>query len=271
MQAQSATLGSRWASRTSTSSRSGRRAVAVFPGLRVRVVGPDEPKRCPSHRPHGRDRTGGPRDGRGPRSGGHRRRCQHASAEPRRAPRHRGARWENGWRAEAWCADFARWVYGQAGGRTARLTAGAASFYAYGKANNTWKAGGTGSAARAQVGDAVVYNLNASKTWASHVGIVVAIHAGKISVVSGNSGPNTNMTTTVTVAPGAGSGRAVFATGPLVLGVLERPQHPIAMHVQLPPVLLRLPRERRLVDLAQTWRALRMALPRPSCSSFGVT
>ena len=36
-----------------------------------------------------------------------------------------------------------------------------------------------------------------------------------------------------------------------VLGVLERPQHPVAVHVQLPPVPLRQPRERRLVDLAQ--------------------
>jgi hypothetical protein len=37
-----------------------------------------------------------------------------------------------------------------------------------------------------------------------------------------------------------------------VLGVLERPEHPVAVHVQLPPVPLRQPRERRLVDLAQT-------------------
>lgn len=36
-----------------------------------------------------------------------------------------------------------------------------------------------------------------------------------------------------------------------VLGVLERPEHPVAVHVQLPPVPLRQPRERRLVDHAQ--------------------
>jgi hypothetical protein len=36
-----------------------------------------------------------------------------------------------------------------------------------------------------------------------------------------------------------------------VLGVLERPQHPVAVHVQLAWVTLRQPRERRLVDLAQ--------------------
>ena len=40
-----------------------------------------------------------------------------------------------------------------------------------------------------------------------------------------------------------------------VLGVLERPEHPVAVHVQLPPVPLRQPRERRLVDLAQTAHA----------------
>nr|BFE69445.1 hypothetical protein GCM10020092_027460 [Actinoplanes digitatis] len=35
-----------------------------------------------------------------------------------------------------------------------------------------------------------------------------------------------------------------------VLGVLERPQHPVAVHVQLPPVPLHQSRERRLADLA---------------------
>ena len=36
-----------------------------------------------------------------------------------------------------------------------------------------------------------------------------------------------------------------------VLGVLERPEHPVAVHVQLAPVSLSQPRERRLVDVAQ--------------------
>ena len=37
-----------------------------------------------------------------------------------------------------------------------------------------------------------------------------------------------------------------------VLSVLERPEHPVAVHVQLPPVPLGQPRELQLVDLAQT-------------------
>ena len=93
-----------------------------------------------------------------------------------------------GWRSEEWCADFARWVYGQAQARTTGLSPAAASFYSYGATNHTWKAGY--SSANARVGDAVIYNLNSARTWASHVGIVTAVSGSSIAVTSGNNSAN---------------------------------------------------------------------------------
>ena len=90
-----------------------------------------------------------------------------------------------GWRSQQWCADFANYVWKQAGVRTTG-SAAAASFYKYGKDNRTWK-GGAGTA-NAKVGDAVVFELNASGSFASHVGLVTAVNGGTISYVSGNTG-----------------------------------------------------------------------------------
>lgn len=50
----------------------------------------------------------------------------------------------NGWRAQEWCADFARWVWGQAGARTAGLSGAAGSFAGYG----TYRSGAAASNAR---------------------------------------------------------------------------------------------------------------------------
>lgn len=89
------------------------------------------------------------------------------------------------WRAQAWCADFARWVWAQAGVRVAGLTSGAASFASYGRANRTWRAGA--DARNARVGDALVYRLGGSYA-DDHVGLVVAVNGnGTLDVVSGNS------------------------------------------------------------------------------------
>ncbi|MFI5618827.1 CHAP domain-containing protein [Streptomyces sp. NPDC051567] len=81
----------------------------------------------------------------------------------------------------AWCADFARWVWGQSGAQTAGLSAAAYSFYSYGKQRGTLHS-------TPQVGDAVVYATsgNWSSAWASHVNLVVAVDGDSITTVGGN-------------------------------------------------------------------------------------
>ncbi|WP_211269069.1 CHAP domain-containing protein [Saccharothrix syringae] len=114
-----------------------------------------------------------------------------------------------GWRAEAWCADFLKYVWKQAGAKTSGITPAAASLYAYGKNNKTWNSGS--SIKGVKVGDAVVYELKNSGTWARHVGIVtgVSTKTGKITVISGNSGVNSKQVSSRTFTPdGSVSGYA---------------------------------------------------------------
>jgi hypothetical protein len=99
----------------------------------------------------------------------------------------------NGRRSEQWCADFARWVWGQAGATTAGLDAGAVSFTRYGESRGTWRPRSAG----ARVGDAVVFNVvrdrNNRPTSASHVGLVIAVNPdGTITTIEGNAGANTD-------------------------------------------------------------------------------
>ncbi len=90
----------------------------------------------------------------------------------------------NGWRTEEWCADFARFVWGQSGvAYTGELNAAAASFYSYGANHGTWHGGDLDGI---QPGDAIVFGLSGG--WAAHV----AIYVGDSNVISGNAGPNTN-------------------------------------------------------------------------------
>ncbi|MFD9892701.1 CHAP domain-containing protein [Amycolatopsis sp. NPDC059027] len=105
----------------------------------------------------------------------------------------------NKWRAEAWCADFLKYVWKKAGADTAGINAGAASLYSYGKKHGTWNSGS--SIAGVKAGDAIVYNLNSAGTHASHVGIVTAVNksTGKITVISGNYGDRVD---DVTAKPG---------------------------------------------------------------------
>jgi hypothetical protein len=85
-------------------------------------------------------------------------------------------------RSEEWCADFAAWVWQQAGVKfnygfgAGDLNAGAVSFYDYGVALGTWHSAGAGYVP--QPGDAVVYGLGPNSdgvpnSFADHVGIVV--------------------------------------------------------------------------------------------------
>jgi len=87
----------------------------------------------------------------------------------------------NGGLPEFWCADFARWVWAEAGADTSGLTAAAGSFYVYGQNNNTLH--GTPA-----VGDAVVFDY-AGGGVADHVAIVIQVNGdGSIETVSGDWG-----------------------------------------------------------------------------------
>ncbi|MEU0878361.1 CHAP domain-containing protein [Lentzea sp. NPDC005914] len=93
---------------------------------------------------------------------------------------------------QAWCADFTRYVWDQAGVKITGTNSAANSFRSYGMANKTWKNGP--SAKRVKPGDAVTYRLNSGGVNDDHVGIVTKVdnRTGKITVISGNSGTNSD-------------------------------------------------------------------------------
>ena len=85
----------------------------------------------------------------------------------------------NGGQPEYWCADFARWVWGQAGVDTGGLSAAAGSFYVYGQNHGTLHTSPL-------VGDAVVFDY-AGGGYADHVAIVVQVNGdGTIETASGD-------------------------------------------------------------------------------------
>ena len=85
---------------------------------------------------------------------------------------------------EHWCADFAKWVWANSGYHVSGLTAGAVTFAQYGRRFGT--AHGRGYQPR--VGDAIVYDINAAGTYASHVGLVTSVSNGRIRTLNGNFG-----------------------------------------------------------------------------------
>jgi hypothetical protein len=107
-----------------------------------------------------------------------------------------GSKCAGGWRSEAWCADFARWVWGRAGVNTSGLTAGAISFQAYGTKRGTWHAGS--SLAGVQAGDVLGWHFGGG-SGDDHVGVVVAVGADSVTTVDGNYG---NRITTRTIRRG---------------------------------------------------------------------
>ncbi|EFG05049.1 CHAP domain-containing protein (plasmid) [Streptomyces clavuligerus] len=77
---------------------------------------------------------------------------------------------------QAWCADFAKWVWAQAGVDVGGLTAAAGSFGQY----------NGGLKSTPHVGDAVVFNYNGAG-YADHVALVKSINSdGTITTVGGN-------------------------------------------------------------------------------------
>ncbi len=85
----------------------------------------------------------------------------------------------NGGQPEYWCADFAMWVWSQAGADVNGLDAAAGSFYVYGQDRGTLH--NTPS-----LGDVVVFDWHGDGT-ADHVAVVTQINAdGTIETVSGD-------------------------------------------------------------------------------------
>ncbi len=95
-------------------------------------------------------------------------------------------------RDEEWCADFAAWVWMQAGAQVAyRLAPGylngsSASFYVWGVAHRTWHP--VGSHYAPQPGDVAVYGLDPTAVTAVHVAVVTGAtgDAASPDVVNGD-------------------------------------------------------------------------------------
>jgi hypothetical protein len=83
--------------------------------------------------------------------------------------------------SEEWCADFAAWVWQQAGAEVSyelspgHLNSDSASFYVWGTDHGTWHP--VGSNYRPQPGDVAVYGLDLSTVTAQHVAIVTSATA----------------------------------------------------------------------------------------------
>ena len=92
-----------------------------------------------------------------------------------------------GLRSEQWCADFAAWVWQQAGAlvtygfTSGDLDSSSASFYVWGVDHDTWHPVGGGY--RPRPGDVAVYGLDTTTLVAAHVAVVTGY-------TSGNRGPN---------------------------------------------------------------------------------
>lgn len=88
--------------------------------------------------------------------------------------------------AEAWCSDFAQWVWLKVGGiDTSGISGWSFTFVTYGQQHGTFKRGPANNPA---VGDAVVWGDWAS-SYGSHVGLVTGVRGSMIKVTSGNAGP----------------------------------------------------------------------------------
>jgi len=85
-----------------------------------------------------------------------------------------GAHCSNGWKTQAWCADFGKWVWNQAGAKTTYVTSYYSSFKTYGQNYGTWHTGNP------VPGDAIVFNYG-------HVGLVVSATSSSVTYISGNT------------------------------------------------------------------------------------
>ncbi len=86
--------------------------------------------------------------------------------------------------AEAWCSDFADWVWFNEGAAVDGISGWSYTFVDYGTRHGTLKLGPLNNP---QVGDAVVWGSTAEK-YGQHVGLITDVRFGYIRVLSGNSG-----------------------------------------------------------------------------------
>ena len=92
--------------------------------------------------------------------------------------------------SEEWCADFAAWVWQQAGAvvdyalAPGDLNSQSVSFYVWGVDHGTWHAVGSGYTPRA--GDVAVYGLDAAAGTADHVAVVVGVGSTGPDVINGD-------------------------------------------------------------------------------------
>lgn len=103
--------------------------------------------------------------------------------------------------AEAWCSDFAQYIWRSAGVPTRGITGWSASFVTWGAAHHRVQ---LGTRFKARVGDAIVWGQRAP-LYGTHVAIIVSVLGRYLDVVSGNSGGD---------FPGFGVG--VWRWGPFV-------------------------------------------------------
>ncbi|WP_203787674.1 CHAP domain-containing protein, partial [Longispora fulva] len=110
---------------------------------------------------------------------------------------------ENSCTGFPWCADFAGWVWANAGDHSIdvnTLTQGSWTFYNYGKNHGTLH---TDPNYRPQIGDAAVYNAtvdaNGYASHADHVGLVTKTNTdGSIEITNGNFGTDNTTSTVLT-------------------------------------------------------------------------
>ena len=79
---------------------------------------------------------------------------------------------------EAWCADFATWVWRQAGYPQIGRIPAVRNLVVWGQQHKTWKPGHTNNA---QPGDFVIFSN-------MHVGLVEKASGGRITIIAGNTG-----------------------------------------------------------------------------------
>lgn len=109
---------------------------------------------------------------------------------------------------EAWCADYAKWLWARTGAQVDGLTPAAGSFFLYGQNKGTLH---TDKSYVPKVGDAVVFNYLGGGR-ADHVGVVVQVYADRtIQVTNGNFGGSNAATSTVSYSKGYGQvGSSIF-------------------------------------------------------------
>jgi hypothetical protein len=88
----------------------------------------------------------------------------------------------NGWRAESWCADFAKYVWRHAGANVTGLNASTESFRDYGIRHRTWHP----TLAGIRPGAVAIFDDDNDPTSTYHLGVIVEVGASGVQIVSGN-------------------------------------------------------------------------------------